>query len=72
MRQILDYYGAIILEKRDISTFTASYGTAKTRHVLIDKAHVLEPVDLGSILFGGFLEGHDFTTRHGRFRGRPP
>ncbi len=36
------------------------------------KAHVLEPIDLGSILVGGFLEGNYFTTRHGRFGERPP
>jgi len=36
------------------------------------KAPVLEHIDQGSILAGGFLEGHDFTTRHGRFEGRPP
>ena len=36
------------------------------------KATVLEPNNLGSILAGGFLEGHDFTIRHGRFGGRPP
>jgi hypothetical protein len=35
-------------------------------------ALVLELIDLGSILAGGFLEGHDFTTRHGIFGGRPP
>jgi hypothetical protein len=44
----------------------------KIGHVLMVKAHVLELIDLGSILAGGFLEGHDFTTRHGRFEGRPP
>jgi len=44
----------------------------KTRHVLMVKALVLEPVDPGLILDGGFLEDHDFTTRHGRFGGRPP
>jgi len=34
------------------------------------KAFVLELVDPGSILVGEFLEGHEFTTRHGRFGGR--
>jgi len=46
--------------------------SAKTRQVLMVKAPVLEPIGLGSILSRGFIEGHDFTTRHGRFRGRPP
>jgi hypothetical protein len=44
----------------------------ETRQVLMLKALVLEPIDPGSILAGGFLEGHDFTTRHGRFGGRAP
>jgi hypothetical protein len=35
------------------------------------RALVLEPIDPGSILAGGFLEGRDFTTHHGRFGGRP-
>ena len=45
---------------------------AKTRHVLMVKAPVLEAIDLGSILAGGFLEGYCFTIRHGRVGGRPP
>jgi hypothetical protein len=44
----------------------------ETGQVLMVKAPVLEPIDPGSILAGGFLEGHDFTIRHGRFGGRPP
>jgi hypothetical protein len=36
------------------------------------KALVLELIGMGSILAGGFLEGHDFKTCHGRFGGRPP
>ena len=35
------------------------------------KARVLEPIDMGSILVGGFHEGNHFTTRHGMFGGRP-
>jgi hypothetical protein len=44
----------------------------KTGQVLMVRAPVLEPIDLGSILARGFLEGHDFTTCRGRFGGRPP
>ncbi len=44
----------------------------KTNQVLMIKALVLEPIGLGSILARRFLENHDFTTRHGRFGGRPP
>jgi len=36
------------------------------------KELVLEPIDLGLILAGEFLEGHDFTTRHEKFGERPP
>jgi hypothetical protein len=36
------------------------------------KAPVLKPIGMGSILDGGFLEGYDYTIRHGRFGGRPP
>jgi hypothetical protein len=43
-----------------------------TRHLQMVKSHVLEPIDPGSIFAGGFLDGHDFTTRRGRFGGRPP
>ena len=44
----------------------------KTGQVLMVKAFVLETIYMGSILAGEILEGHDFTTRHGRFGGRPP
>ncbi len=36
------------------------------------KAPVLDPIHMGSILAGGFLEGHDCATRKGIFAGRPP
>ncbi len=44
----------------------------KTGPKLIVRALVLEPIDPGSILTGGFLEGHDFTAPHERFGGWPP
>ena len=40
--------------------------------VYFGQAPVLEPIDPGSILAGGFLEGLDFTLHQGRFGGRPP
>jgi hypothetical protein len=46
-----------------------AYVYRQTRHVLMVKYHVLEHVDLGSILTRRFLEGNDSTTRHGRFGG---
>ena len=52
--------------------FTSLDVIREDKHVLMIKVLVLEPEDLGSILSGGFLEGHDFTTSHGRFGGRPP
>jgi len=36
------------------------------------KTPVLDPIDMGSILAGGFLEVHDFTICHGRCEGMPP
>jgi len=53
-------------------TITTLVFIGEARHVLMVKAPVLEPIDLGLILAGGFLERHNFTSRHERFGGRTP